>query len=105
MTPQSRSISGPSHQRAVSVDVSRLLIFCSCDPVAGPQLKAGQTVKAKLVADPKGKGRPFAEHAGLVGNILNPGDLPGGLEIGNEVSLEIANVNVAAKQIAFRYKK
>lgn len=72
---------------------------------AGPQLRAGMTVAAKMVEDPKGKGRAYAECQGLIGNILTPPDLPPGLKIGDEVRLVIANVNVAGKQIAFRFPK
>lgn len=69
---------------------------------AGPALSNGQRVKAKIVDDPRGKGRAFAEVQGLVGNILNP---PSGrtLAAGEEVDLVINSVNVAMKQIAFRW--
>jgi hypothetical protein len=65
-------------------------------------LANGQRVKAKVIADPKGKGRPFAEIEGLQGNILQ---LPAGvtLEIGQEVELIINTVNYQNRQIMFRW--
>jgi CRISPR-associated protein Cmr6 len=72
-------------------------------PVAhGPQLKAGQRVKARIVNDPKDRGRPFAECQGLVGNILSVpvGHVP---TVGEEVELVINSVNVTSRQIAFKW--
>jgi CRISPR-associated protein Cmr6 len=69
---------------------------------ASSQLKPGMRVKAKIVEDPKGKGRPYAECQGLVGNILG---VPAGrtLTVGEELELAINSVNVANKQIAFKW--
>lgn len=66
------------------------------------QLANGQRVKAKVIADPKDQGRPFAEIEGLRGNILK---LPAGvtLEIGQEVELIINSVNYQNNQIMFRW--
>jgi CRISPR-associated protein Cmr6 len=72
-------------------------------PVAvGPQLRPGARVTATVVADPKGKGRPFAECQGLVGNILG---VPAGrtLAMGEAVELVVNSVNVAGRQIAFKW--
>lgn len=67
-----------------------------------PVLAAHQRVKAKIVDDPRGKARPFAELQGLVGNILNvPAEHT--LIVDEVLDLIINNVNVAAKQIAFRW--
>lgn len=68
----------------------------------GPQLRPGMRVTATVVADPKGKGRPFAECQGLVGNVLN---VPAGrtLTAGETVELVINSVNAAGRQIAFKW--
>lgn len=70
----------------------------------GPNLSPNTKVTATIVADPKGKGRAFAACQGLVGNIL---DVPAGrtLAVSDEVTLVINSVNVAMKQISFRWLK
>jgi hypothetical protein len=80
-------------------------VFASRGPApaaASPSMTPGQRVKATIVADPKGKGRPFASFQGLVGNILS---VSAGrtLTVGEEVYLVINRVNVASKQIEFRW--
>jgi CRISPR-associated protein (TIGR03986 family) len=69
-------------------------------------LSNGQTVDAVVVADPKAKGRLFARHelTGLVGNVLNPGDVPTEQrQVGQRISLRVHSISTNGKQVAFRW--
>lgn len=69
---------------------------------AGPQLKQGTRVKAKVVADPKGKNRPFAEALGKVGVIESvPANRT--LAVGEEVELFVKSVSADGKQVTYRW--
>jgi hypothetical protein len=76
-------------------------------PVASAtHLSNGQTVEAVIVADPKGKGRLFARHepTGLVGIVLNPGDVPvEQREVGQRISLQVHAISTDGKQVSFRW--
>src|SRR5262249_45905215 len=69
-------------------------------------LKSGDRVEALIAPDPAGRGRLYARHeaTGLLGNIINAADVPETeKEIGKKVTLIVQSVNVAARQIAFRW--
>jgi CRISPR-associated protein (TIGR03986 family) len=73
---------------------------------AAPRLpNNGDHVQAVLVADPKGKNRPFAQLAGsdLVGPIQNPQDGPSDKKIGDRVTLVVKSISSDGKQIQFRW--
>jgi CRISPR-associated protein (TIGR03986 family) len=76
-------------------------------PVASAtHLSNGQIVEAVVVADPKGKGRLFVRHesTGLVGVVLNPGDVPAEQrEVGQRISLHVYSISTDGKQVSFRW--
>jgi len=71
----------------------------------GPQLKVGQMVKAKMVPDEKGKGRPFAEAGGRKGIVEG---VPAGhewkpVEGAELVELVVKVLGADGKQITFKW--
>lgn len=70
---------------------------------AGPQLKVGQRVKAKIVPDAKGKGRVFAEAGGRTGIV--EGVPPGQTLTPNvdEVELVVKVLGSDGKQVTFKW--
>ena len=71
-----------------------------------PTLKSGDEVEVTIVEDPKGKGRLFAKHepTGLVGNIIDPNNVPD-KTIGAKIRVFIHSINMKQKQIQFKAKK
>jgi CRISPR-associated protein Cmr6 len=67
-----------------------------------PKISQGMRVKAKIVDDPKGKGRPFAEYQGRLGIIEN---VPPGrtLTAPEEIDLIIKSLGVDGRQITFKW--